>query len=470
MRVKAPLVIVAGAVLLRLCVGVGFANYDTLYSLVWGQQIARGQTPSYGAPLAPTPHPLLEALGVVLAPLGAAATISIVVALAYIALASLGYLVFLLGTRWFSWPVGLAGAAFVLSRYEVLSYGSRAYVDLPYVVIVLGALAIESRRRRAGLPVLALLALAGLLRPEAWLFAGVYWLYLWPARTPRERALLALTVVAAPVLWVISDGAITGHPLWSLTNTRNTARVLHRPTGILNVPYYGARRLGEVLGPDGLLAAAIGGLLALRYARTQALLGAAAGVLAVVALAIVGAAGLPIQDRYVFLAAAILTVFAGAGLAGSWSLPAEDPHRRVWRAASVLVAIAVLASLPWQITRFNKTFAGATPSDQSLNDQQRITNDLVSLTRARAITLRCGPIAVPFATPVPLLALELHAAPTAIRVAPIARGTIVIPANRAVHREYILDARDHQVSLVRIPAGFHLTASNRSWRVFSSCQ
>ena len=82
MRVRAPLVIVAGAILLRLGIGVGFANYDTLYSLAWGQQIARGQNPSYGANLAPTPHPLLEALGVVLAPLGAKATLAIVVALA----------------------------------------------------------------------------------------------------------------------------------------------------------------------------------------------------------------------------------------------------------------------------------------------------------------------------------------------------------------------------------------------------
>ena len=89
----------------------------------------------------------------ILAPLGAAATLSIVVALAYLALAWLGYLVFLLGTRWFSWPVGLAAAALVLSRYEVLSYGVRAYVDIPYVVLVLAALAVESRRRRAGWPV-----------------------------------------------------------------------------------------------------------------------------------------------------------------------------------------------------------------------------------------------------------------------------------------------------------------------------
>ena len=59
----------------------------------------------------------------------------------------------------------------------ILSYGVRAYVDMPYLLLVLSALLVESRRRRAGAPVLALLALAGLLRPEAWVFSGLYWLY-----------------------------------------------------------------------------------------------------------------------------------------------------------------------------------------------------------------------------------------------------------------------------------------------------
>ena len=163
MRFKAPLAVLAGAIALRLVVGVGFANYDTLYSLVWGQQLARGQSPSYKLPLAPTPHPLLELLGVIVAPLGASATLTIVVALAYLALATLGYLAYRLGTSWFCWPVGLAAAALILSRYEILSYGVRAYADVPYVVLVLAALAVETRRRRAGWPVIALLDLAGLL-------------------------------------------------------------------------------------------------------------------------------------------------------------------------------------------------------------------------------------------------------------------------------------------------------------------
>ena len=60
----------------------------------------------------------------------------------------------------------------VLTRAPFLSNGLRAYIDLPYIALCLGALLIEAKRPRAGWPVLALLALAGLLRPEAWLFAG----------------------------------------------------------------------------------------------------------------------------------------------------------------------------------------------------------------------------------------------------------------------------------------------------------
>ena len=72
-RLSAPLTIAAGAVVLWVISGVGFANYDTLYALTWGGQLARGETPQYGIPIAPTPHPLVEALGVVLSPLSPSA-------------------------------------------------------------------------------------------------------------------------------------------------------------------------------------------------------------------------------------------------------------------------------------------------------------------------------------------------------------------------------------------------------------
>ncbi len=468
MRLRAPFAIVVGAVALRLAIGVGFANYDTLYSLVWGQQLARGQTPAYKLPLAPTPHPLLEALGVILEPLGAATTIAIVVALAYLALATLGYLVYRLGTDWFSWPVGLAAAALILSRYEVLSYGVRAYADIPYVVLVLAALALETRRRRAGWPVIALLDLAGLLRPEAWLFAVVYWLYLWRGASPRERWRLGALVALAPVLWALSDLAVTGNPLWSLTNTRATARQLGRATGLLNVPYYGARRLGEVLGPDGLVAAGLGGVLALWLTRSRAALGAVVVVVAVVALALVASSGLPIQDRYVFLIAALGAVFGGAGLFGWRSLPPEHPRRRLWQGASAVIVVAIVASIAWQVPRFNKTFSSSKPADQSLPAQQRIAGDLIALVTSHKITASCGPISVPYATPIPLLALYLHTSPARIVVASVSRGTYIVAASSAVYVQYRLDRNDPERH-GGVPAGFRLTAANRSWREYSTC-
>ena len=69
----AALALAAGAALLRVITGVGFANYDTLYALAWGGQLSRGALPAYEVPIAPTPHPLVELLGVVLSPLSARA-------------------------------------------------------------------------------------------------------------------------------------------------------------------------------------------------------------------------------------------------------------------------------------------------------------------------------------------------------------------------------------------------------------
>jgi hypothetical protein len=84
----ALLAIGALAVLLRVITGVAFANYDTLYALAWGGQLARGQVPAYDLPIAPTPHPLVEILGAVLEPLGPRAVEDVSVAIGFLALAA----------------------------------------------------------------------------------------------------------------------------------------------------------------------------------------------------------------------------------------------------------------------------------------------------------------------------------------------------------------------------------------------
>jgi hypothetical protein len=491
--------IALGAVALRVLSGVGFANYDTLYALVWGGELARGRTPQYGIAIAPTPHPLIEALGFVLSPLAPRAIEDVTVALGFLALSACAWAVYRLGALWFNRPAGAVAALLLVTRVPILSYGVRAYVDVPYLLFVLGALILETRRTRAGAPVLALLALAGLLRPEAWIFSGLYWLYLAlptaramraadstaqgpvtptdratdgsvterdrsDLRTPRQLAWLALIVVSAPAIWVASDWLITGDALWSLTNTRHTALTLGRETGIAKVPEYIPRRIGEILGPAVLLGAALGGVMTLWWLRARALPGAIVGVVAVVVFAAFASVGLPINTRYAFLPAALLCVFCGASLCG-WSLLArEDPRRRWWLAGAALVLVALLAYIPSQYRTDHKELG-------ELARQQRIQNDLVALVDSGALAARCEPIGVPNHAPIPLLALWLEGDPSEIvsaQARTISHGTYLAPANAEVQKHYILDKaeRAHPVSA---PRGFIARGGNRSWRVFEHC-
>jgi hypothetical protein len=474
--------IVVGAILLRLLTGVGFANYDTLYALSWGGQVARGETPTYHLPIAPTPHPLLELLGVVLTPLGARTEIDVTVALGFGALAGCGWVIYRLGAAWFGRAAGVVAAIVFLTRTPVLSYGVRAYLDVPYLLLVLLALLLESRRPRAGVPVLVLLALAGLLRPEAWAFSGLYWLYLLdllpgvlqrrlptsqPQRAYSRRELAGLTLLAAagPLIWLGSDLAITGNPLYSLTNTRHTASTLDRKTGVGNVPLYLPKRIGEVLQAAALAGAGIGGVMTLLWVPRRAIPGAAAGLTAVAIFALFAIVGLPINTRYAFLAAAILCVFCGAATFGWMLLEPGDRRRKVWMGLGALVLIGLLASAPSQYHTAHREL-------DELASQVGIENDLTALVGPRAINLRCGPVGVPNHAPIPLLALYLKTSPANVQSAQVRilkTGVYVDPAGKEVETGYVLDKHDpHRV--VTVPPGFSEAATNRSWLIFRRCE
>ena len=54
--------------------GVGFANYDTLYALAWGGQLARGELPAYEVADRPDSRTRWSrSSAIVLSPLGAGA-------------------------------------------------------------------------------------------------------------------------------------------------------------------------------------------------------------------------------------------------------------------------------------------------------------------------------------------------------------------------------------------------------------
>jgi hypothetical protein len=459
--------IAAGAAALWLLAGRGLANYDTLYALVCGREIAAGRTPDLDVPIAPTPHPLANLGAVLLAPLSNAgstlhgqAAIDLVLALSFVALAVLGWVVFALGRSWFGTWAGIAAALIVVTRIPVLDFGARAYVDIPFLALVLGALLLETRRPRAGAPVLLLLAVAGLLRPEAWLFAVAYAAWLcWEARRPLPVAALALL---APVLWMAHDLAISGDPLHSWLDTRESAQQLGRVTGLGNVPTAMPRRLGEILREPGLLAAAGGGLLALAWRRGErgVRLGAIAGVLAVVAFCILAAGGLPIRTRYLLLVSCILAVFAGAGLFG-WQGLRPGARRTWWARFSALALVAFIVFVPLQAKRI-----------ASLRDALRIQDGIQADLGDAVARGRCTPFVVPNRRPVPLVALWRDVQPGSIADAQDgfpASGTYVFPRTPKVARDYILDPSDLDRRVPAPPAGWRERPGSASWRMAALC-
>ena len=471
--------VLVGAAALRWLAGPGLVNYDTLYTLVWGRQLAHGELPDLEVAIAPTPHPLANLAATLLSPLssieidglhGELAALA-VIGVAYVSLALLGWVVFALGRAWFNPAAGVLAAAIVLTRVPVLDFGARAYVDIPFLVLVLGALLVETRRPRAGVPVLGLLALAGLLRPEAWLFSAAYLLWLlWPglrsaarragpsrSAAARDAAPLVALAACGPLLWALHDLLLTGNALHSLTGTRDNAALLGRVTGLEHVPQTVPRRLGEILREPVLLAAAGGGLLALAWRRDRRVrLGAAAGLLALAAFCVLAAAGLPIITRYLLLIGALLAIFAGAGAFG-WLELLPGRERTWWARFGLVALLALVAFVPDQAGRIDRL-------GNALATQERIQAKLGDLVAGKPLP---QPVAVPNRRPIPLLALWLKLDPRAIADAQDglpARGSYLVPATAQVARDYILDRRDRDREIRPPRPSFELRDANSAWR------
>ena len=471
LRRATPLLWIAGlAGALWLIFPFGFPNYDTVYQLVWGDELAHGISPDYGAPLPPTPHPLAVLWGVIVAPLGAAGASVATTVLAYLVLGAIAYLVYRLGALWFDRPIGVVAALIVLTRPQFLSIGLRAYIDLPYLALALAALAIETRRPRAGWPVLALLAAAGLLRPEAWLFSAVYLAYLALERDPERGGLalrrragvehlagLVTLAASAPLLWALFDLIITGEPLYSLTGTRETVETLERQTGPVELAVNGPHRLTEVMQVPGLIGAAAGMVLALGLMRRRALIGVVAAVLAGAAFAILASAGLAVITRYTLLASAVLCVFCAAGLLGWRLLPADDRWRRRWQLIAIAIAIAFIVQAPRLLDYIS--------TDRTdLDVQSAIESDLRQIADSGAFEPGCRPVSVPNHRAVPRLAAWLDLRPSQIVSTTEQRqpshGYFLEPANADVERHF---------AAAKLPPHFRRVARNGSFLLYARC-
>jgi hypothetical protein len=365
-----------------------YPNYDAYYHLVWARELLDGLKPSFEAYQAPTQHPLYLALCALLVPLGQDAD-RLLVLTCVVAFVALAWAVFRVGDAVFGpWP-GLAAAAFVASSFAFLLYAARAYVDVPFLAVVLWAAAIEARTPRRGWPVMALLAVAGLLRPEAWVLAGAYWL--WCARREAPRLDLLALALAPPVIWALVDLWATGDPLHSLHATSDLADELGRERGVAKVPGAFVRYLADTARPPVVLAALAGAVLAWRL-RAGRSLHVVVGLLGAGALTFLlsGAAGLSILPRYLTVPAVGLCLLAGYGLLGFTTLPPGTPERRLW---SRVAAVLLVAGLAFVVAR-----AGVV--DRLVAELRFIRSthdDLVAIlhTPQAAHGMACGPVTFP---------------------------------------------------------------------------
>src|ERR1700754_4221590 len=165
-----------------LCLGfaIGFfvfptyPVYDSYYSLLWGRDLLHGDPLVFEGFRYPTEHPLAIAAGAILQLFGGwADRLWVALILASFLLLIAG--VYRLGRLAATPLVGAVAAALLMTRFDYPFLAARGYIDIPYMALVVWAACIEGKApRQRAVTVLLLLAVAGMLRPEAWFLAAMY--------------------------------------------------------------------------------------------------------------------------------------------------------------------------------------------------------------------------------------------------------------------------------------------------------
>jgi hypothetical protein len=439
-----------------------FVNYDAQWALLWARDAWEGHTPEYTADFAPTPHPLGTAVSSLALPLGHEADLA-VLALVLLLFGGLGYVTFRLGADLFNPWVGAVAALVVLTRPALERDALLAYQDIPFALLVVGAVLLEARRPRRGVPVLALLTLAGLLRPEAWVLAGLYWLYLWPAATPRARAATAALVASAPAIWAFSDWLVTGDLLHSLHGTADLAEANDRRRRPDQVPYWTAQYYGYALRQPLVLGVPIGLAFAWLYARRRSALPLVTVVAMTAVFAVGPLFGLPLIRRYVDTPATLLTLFYGLAVAGWLLLPKDGPSRRRWQVAA-LAAVALSAGyLPWHARELSRIENRIDRVGPMYADLQRAGE----AAPVRAAFAACAPLTAGDHRPVPFIRFWLDGPPGSVRTPERTLGRMLLLPRRSPTTRAIYNDRAGTFPAIQPPAGWRRVYRNRSWRVYA---
>lgn len=406
-----------------------YANYDSVYSLVWGDELLHGHLPTFDAYRAPTEHPLGIVFGALLALLGRGGDRVMVLA----TLASFAVLVaglYRLGRVAFTPLIGLIAGIVLCTRFDFPFLAARAYIDIPYLALVIWAAALEAEHPRRAGPVLWLLALAGLLRPEAWLLSGVYWLYLFRGATWEQRIRSALIVGSAPLAWLATDAIVTGDPLFSQHHTSGLAEELGRQKGLNQVPSATVSFLKSLVKLPVAAAGLIGLVLAGWLTPTRLRVPLGLLVIGLGTFGLVGAAGLSVINRYLLVPSLMVMLF-GAVAVGGWTMLVDGRARRIW--AGLAIAGVLFAGV-WTLLRVD--LRRLTSELRFRGDSRAALQRLLDEPAVRAAAA-CGPVTTPN-----------H------KLVPDVRWILGLPEQRVVARSDVAHARG-------ITTGLAIVAANR---------
>ena len=361
--------------------------YDSEYYLYWGRQILHGQTPSFTIYDAPTEHPLGIAFGTVLAIFGNAA-LRLEVLAAIVSFLLIGGGMYRLTRIVFTPFVGAVAVALLLTRFNFEFLAARGYIDVAYAAAIVWAAALEVEKPRRGTLVFVLLLAAELIRPDAWLLGGLYWLWCAPSATWPTRLRWAALVAAGPVIWVGLDAIVTGQPLYSLHRTQDVAVALGRTVPLAQLPSTTWRFL-ETLIKAPVLGGAVAGLaLSAWFVPRRMVAPAVILVTGIGTFVVLAAAGLSVIDRYLLMPSVILLIFCAYALSG-WTMLEPGTLRRVWQfCAAGLAAFGIyFVAISLSVNKIATELGFRDDSHTSL----------VALLKNPAVRagLRCGPVEVP---------------------------------------------------------------------------
>jgi hypothetical protein len=226
----APLTCLGVIAFVLVALPYAYLSYDEVIALARGRVLLHGSIPGLGSPS--TSHPLTLAAATVLALLRPSPAYLTYTAVYIAAFLLLLYAVYRLAKTLGGTACGLLAVALIFTRWRLVADGAQAIKDVPYAAfLLLGLALILEDRRRNRLSALGFLAVAGLIRPEAWLFSLAYAVWLLHDRgwsnALGERgwsiATLALAI-AAPTIWLLQNTTLIGDTLY---NARGNGLSVH---------------------------------------------------------------------------------------------------------------------------------------------------------------------------------------------------------------------------------------------------